>query len=72
LVLDEEESMTGRVGTISDGKDTVIEAGTTSRGNNTTGVVLESSLVSFYSNGNWTLSNSVLETIDTLLWNVRV
>ena len=56
-VLDEEVVLSVK-GTISDGEDTVVEVGSTSGGDDTTGVGLEGELIGFNGNGDWLLGKS--------------
>jgi len=71
LILDEEEFLSV-LGTVSDSKDTVIEIGSASSGNNTRSVLLESGLIGFNSNRDWTLSDGVLKGSNTVLWNILI
>jgi len=71
-VFDEEVIFTV-FGSISDGKDTVIERGSTSgTSDNTRGVILESRGTSFDSNGNWLFVKSSFHGADIELWNVLI
>jgi|TARA_B110000285_G_C15031463_1_gene567009 hypothetical protein len=50
----------------------VIEIGSASSGNNTGGVVLESCLIGFDGNRDWTNEKSVLKSIDVTLWDILI
>jgi len=72
LVLDEEVFDSSGISSPSDSKDTVIECGSAAGGNNTGGVVLESSLTGFNGNRDWTGGKSVLKSRDAVNWDVSV
>ena len=71
LILNEEELLSV-LSSVSDSQDTVIEGSSASRGNNTGGVVLESSLVGFDGNRDWTELKSVLKSISVVSWDIRI
>ena len=68
-VLDDDIVTGGGISSPSDGKDTVIKLGSTSSTcKNTTSVLLESSLVSFDSDWNWSSSKSCFKLV-WLVWS---
>lgn len=50
----------------------MIEIGSASSGNNTGSVVLESSLIGFDGDRDWTLLKSILKSIDAILWDIFI
>lgn len=72
LVLNEEEFLTCGICTPSNSEDTVIECGSATSSNNTSGILLESCLVGFDCNRDWSLLKSILKSTDTIRWNVLI